>query len=149
MNSNNIEQNNEWYIAGQQRKKRNKHKRIIKKKQTKIQKEKHQKYIQKIKEEKKQKKLQETEWRLKRIQLIKSKEFESFKTRKITTEFAQAIQSHRAKKNISRKELANILIISENDLASYENAQKCPPSQIIVKLRKLFNNLPKQYYINN
>jgi len=40
-------------------------------------------------------------------------------------------------------------MITENDLANYENASKCPSSQTVVKLRKLFDNLPKKYFLTD
>lgn len=150
MNINHNNDNNTgWKTVGNNRKKRNKQKRIIKKKQEKELKTKQQKQFEKIKKIQQERLRKDNEWRKKRIELIKAKEFESFKSRKITPKFAQSIQSERAKKNISRKNLALKLMIPESELASYENAQKCPPSQTIVKLRKLFSNLPTKYYSND
>lgn len=143
--NNNDNDTSGWKTIGKMKTKRNKMKRSIKKQKIKKIKSKQEKINQiYIAQQKK-----DLEWRQKRIELIKTKEFESFKSRQITSKFSQAIQSERAKKNMSRKDLALLLMIPENELASYENAKNCPPSQTIVKLRKLFPNLPKKYYNND
>lgn len=137
--------NNQWKTVGQSKKYKNKQRRLKKKDEvTKFNKTKtkilHNNDYQNISEQE--------DWRRKRIELIKKKEFENFKARKITKEFAQAIQNERAKKKLSRKDLAFKLMISEKDLSDYENGLKCPSSHIVVKFRQLFDNLPKQYYSN-
>ena len=138
--------NNNWKTVGTFKKNKNKYRR----KRIKKEKEKIQKEQIRIKEQNKiyelQKKRKNIEWRKQRIALIKEKEYDDFKSRQITKDFAQAIQTERSKANISRKNLALQLFISENELADYENANKCPSSQIVVKLRQIFDNLPRKYF---
>lgn len=144
---NNDNNNDGWKISGNIKKVRNKQRRQKKKKEIKIKKQKEKRLYTKQQKIINEKKKLEEEWRRKRIELIKNKEFENFKVRKISPKFAQAIQIERTKRNITRKKLATILMISEGELSNYENQKKCPSSQTIVKLRKMFSNLPRQYYI--
>ena len=148
MNSNNDNDNNDgWSIAGSRHKIKNKIKRNKQKIQLKQKKQKEKLIAHRIKKEQEFKDKQKEEWRKKRIALIKEKEFLEYKSRKILPKFAKAIQTERNKINLSRKDLALKLMISENELADYENGSKCPSSQTVVKLRKFFNNLPKKYFL--
>ena len=89
---------------------------------------------------------EQEEWRKTRIKLIQQKKYENFNSRKITKDFSQAIQNQRAKFNMTIEDLSLKLMITTDELQSYENGTKCPSSQTVVKLRKLFNNLPKKYF---
>ena len=146
MNSNN---NNGWSQAGSIKRNKNKLRRQRKKQELKIQQKKEEKQLKKIAEEQQNYRQREEEWRRKRIELIKEQTFEEFKSRKITTEFAKAIQRERAKAKLTRQKLALQLMISENELGEYENGKKCPTSQTVVKLRTIFDNLPRKYFTFN
>lgn len=141
-NDNNIE--SVWTTVGARNKFKNNERRQARKHTQKIKIQKQKQYEEKQEENKYQKK---NNWRQKRINLIKQKEFEEFKHRKITKEFAQAIQHERSKINMTRKDLAIKLMIQDSELALYENASKCPTSRLVVELRKTFENLPRKYFI--
>lgn len=149
-NNNNNDDNKGWTTVGQLNKNKNKKRRDKKKKKIQIAKQK-QEYFEK----QKQKRFEEhykyqyenkDDWRQKRIALIKQKELEEYKLRKITSEFSKAIQFERTKANISVKELSLKIMVSEKNLIEYENGTKCPNSLTVVKLRQLFCELPRKYF---
>ena len=137
---------NPWKVAGIKNKLKNQHKRKTRKLKIIQQKKKDEIYKKKYEEQQKKESFERQQWKKRRQKILQEKKFEDIKKRQITKEFAQAIQNERAKKNITRLQLAKLLNIKENDLASYENAESCPPSRIIIELRKLFPYLPRQYF---
>lgn len=139
--------NSNWTTVGYKNTLKNKRRRQTKKIQI-INQQKRDKLLQTHREkEREQYQLnQHNNWRRERIALIKQKELDEYKLRRITSEFSQAIQNERCKANMTRKQLALKIQVQESELAKYENSTKCPNSKIIVELRKLFENLPRKYF---
>ena len=135
--------NNEWKQVGGNRRLRNQRRRQEKKKNKKLQ----ERIFKKDEEKRKGIENNKFEWRKRRIELIKMKEYENFKTRKINPNFAKAIKKEREEKNMTIEDLALKLMIPDHDLKDYERCKKCPESHTVVKLRKLFDDLPRKYFI--
>ena len=145
-NTNNTTENDGWTTVGLLKKNKNQVRRKEKKQKYKLEKEKQERAQKQYQEQREKIRYERQDWRRKRIELIKQKELEEYKSRKITKEFSQAIQNERTKVNMTRNELALQLMIPEKLLASYENNIQCPNSHTIVKLRKIFENLPRKYF---
>ena len=141
MDNTNTNNNDGWSTVGVNKIKKNIQKRKIKKQQVKLEMDR-----EKSKQKHYKKYSQKSNWRQQRIALIKEKEIEQYKSRKITTEFAQAIQHERSIINMTREELALKIMIPESELALFENGKKCPTNRIVVEFRKVFENLPRKYF---
>jgi len=143
-----IEKEQGWSTVGAFRKSINNKKRKIKKQQVKLQIEQRKDTAkQHEKEQEAYRRRKKNDWREKRISLIKEKEIQEYQSRKITSEFSQAIQHQRTIANMTRKELALKIMIQESELTLFETAKKCPTSRIVVELRKVFENLPRKYFL--
>ena len=148
MSNNNNNSESAWTTVGAKNKQRNLEKRKLKRKQAKLDKKREidrKKRYEKEREIYQQKR--KDDWRQKRINLIQQRDFEEYKSRRITTQFAQAIQHERSVAKMTRKELALKIMIQESELAFYENGTKCPSSHLVVELRKVFENLPRKYFL--
>jgi len=63
---------------------------------------------------------------------------------KIDIELKRAIQQGRQSKNLTQKELAQLVGVQQSEITNYENGKAIPNNQFIAKLEKILNcKLPR------